>query len=177
MVHQPELSNAQRAAIFRLQADTAFKGGDPDRSLICVEQALEILGKPEDSDAEAEGARIFARMGWSYFIQSRLEQAEQAAHQSLQYAKHAGDRNAQAAAENLLGGINWRQRDLDQALKHTRLAMAFWQEIGYSWGVAVTLSNLGILEILTGQWRDASESINKKPENARGNGRRGGGCG
>ncbi len=161
MVTQPELSPAQRAAIIRLQADTAFKRGDPESALLYANRALDTLGQPQDADAEAEAARIFARMGWSHFIQSNLELAERTVLQSLEYSEHAGDRNTQAAAENLLGGIYWRQRDLDQALKYTGLAMDFWQEIGYSWGVAVTLSNLGILEVLTGRWADANELITK----------------
>ena len=161
LVRQPVLSAAQQASIFRLQADTAFKGGEPERVLEFVDRALEILGQPDDPDSEAEAARIYARLGWSHFIQSNLEQAEQAALQSLLHARQASDRNVQAAAENLLGGIHWRKRELAQALNHTRLAMAFWQAIGYSWGVAVTQSNLGILEVLSGRWNDAFESITK----------------
>lgn len=159
MAQDPELTVAQRAAIFRLLADTAFKKGDPDGTLVYLDRALEIIGEPSDAEAEAEAARIFARMGWSYFIQAGLDRAEQAVQMSLQYARHAGERNAQAAAENLLGGIYWRQRNLAQALYHTRLALDFWNEIGYSWGVAVTLSNLGILEIIAGRWSDAFLSI------------------
>ena len=53
-------------------------------------------------------------------------------------------------AENYLGGICLRQGDLPQAVVHTRQALSYWEQVGYSWGVANTLNNLGILEVTGG---------------------------
>ena len=161
LVQHRDLTSAQCASIYRLQADTYFKMGDPDNALLCLAKAIKVLGEPGDDESASEAAHIFTRMGWSYFIQSSLDNAQHAVEQGVSYASRAGDRNSLAAAENLLGGIFWRQRNLEQALDHTRQAMAFWQEIGYSWGVAVTLNNLGILEIISGAWAQAFETINE----------------
>jgi tetratricopeptide (TPR) repeat protein len=90
-----------------------------------------------------------------------LDQASQAVLAAESYARSANDLNALAAAENLLGGINFRQGKVDQAVSHTRQAMAFWQAIGYSWGVAVTLSNLGVLEVAGGNWQAAYDAMHE----------------
>ena len=39
--------------------------------------------------------------------------------------------------------------------------MSYWQEIGYGWGVAAALSNLGILESVSGNWVAAFNSIKR----------------
>jgi tetratricopeptide (TPR) repeat protein len=94
-------------------------------------------------------------LAWVHFLQGRFEQALEACEQSLARARDAGALSELAAAENLLGGIYWRQGDLASALHHTRRAMVLREQMGYTWGVASILGNLGILTYQAGTWNKA----------------------
>ncbi len=155
------LSPAQRAGIYRRMGDTAHKKGDQEQAIIYLDQALEVIGEPDDNPSRVEAALIHARLGWSYFVQSDFEFAESAVMKSMYYAGLAKNLTTLAMAENYLGGILFRKGDLEQAMQHTRTAMSYWQEIGYSWGVAAALSNLGILESVSGSWQAAYNSIKR----------------
>jgi predicted ATPase/class 3 adenylate cyclase len=155
------LTPAQRAGIYRRMGDTAHKKGDQDQAIIYLNQALEVIGEPDDTQSRVEAALIYARLGWCHFVQSEFESAKEAIMKSMLYAGIAKNLTTLAMAENYLGGILFRQGDLEQAMQHTRTAMAYWQEIGYSWGVAAALSNLGILESVSGNWQAAYNSIKR----------------
>ncbi len=164
LVQSTLLTSAKRAAIFRSMGDTAHKKGDQEQAITYLNQALEVLGKPEDTPAQVEAALIYARLGWCYFMKADFEPAKEAINQSMVYAGQAGNMTTLAMAENYLGGIFYRQGDLQQAMQHTRTAMNYWQDIGYSWGVAAALSNLGILEHASGNWQAAYNSIKRSLE-------------
>ncbi len=158
------LSPAQRAGIYRRMGDTAHKKGDQEQAVDYLKLALDVLGEPDDNQSRVESALIYARLGWCHFIQSDFEPAKEAVMKSMHYAGIAKNLTTLAMAENYLGGILFRQGDLEQAMQHTRTAMAYWQEIGYSWGVAAALSNLGILESVSGAWQAAYNSIKRSLE-------------
>jgi tetratricopeptide (TPR) repeat protein len=155
------LSPAQRSGIYRRMGDTAHKKGDQEQAIVYLEQALELIGEPDDTQSRVEAALIYARLGWCHFMQSDFEPAKEAVMKSMHFAGMAKNLTTLAMAENYLGGILFRQGDLEQAMQHTRTAMAYWQEIGYSWGVAAALSNLGILESVSGNWQAAYNSIKR----------------
>jgi predicted ATPase/class 3 adenylate cyclase len=155
------LSPAQRAGIYRRMGDTAHKKGDQEQAIIYLQQALDVIGEPDDTPSRIEAALIYARLGWCHFVQSDFESAQEAVMKSMHYAGIAKNLTTLAMAENYLGGILFRQGDLEQAMQHTRTAMTYWQEIGYSWGVAAALSNLGILESVYGNWQAAYNSIKR----------------
>jgi predicted ATPase/class 3 adenylate cyclase len=155
------LSPDKRAGIYRRMGDTAHKKGDQEQAILYLEQALEVIGEPCDNPSRVEAALIYARLGWCHFMKSDFEPAIEAVKKSMVYAGQAKSVTTLAMTENYLGGILYRQGDLLQAMQHTRTAMAYWQEIGYSWGVAAALSNLGILENASGNWQAAYNSIKR----------------
>jgi tetratricopeptide (TPR) repeat protein len=73
----------------------------------------------------------------------------------LTYARSVDSLSELASAENLLGGIYYRQCEWKAALHHTTRAMILREQMGYSWGVASTLGNLGILAVSAGHWSKA----------------------
>lgn len=152
LIESPQLTSAQRAGIFRRMGDTAHKMGDQEQAIIYLNQALEVLGEPDSQGSLVEAARIYARLGWCLYMLSNLEPAKDAENKSMFYAAQVNNVATMAMAENHLGGISYRQGDIQQAMKHTRTAMDHWEEIGYSWGVAAGVGNLGILESVSGNW-------------------------
>jgi predicted ATPase/class 3 adenylate cyclase/Tfp pilus assembly protein PilF len=164
LLHSASLSPAQRAGIFRRMGDTAHKKGDQDQAILFLQQALEVLDVPEDIPSHTEAALIYARLGWCLFMLSDLDNAKDSVMKSRYHAGQANNITTLAMTENHLGGILFRQGDFQQAMQHTRTAMSYWREIGYSWGVAAALSNLGILEIAAGNWQAAFNSIKRSLE-------------
>ena len=161
LINKSQLSNAQQAELYRLLGESMQRKGDQETALRYLRQAWEILGTPSDSQAEIEAARIQARLGWSNFLNGYTEKAENDCRQALVWANRAGNPNSLALVENLLGGIYYRQGDFSQASQHTRQAMKNWEEIGYTWGVATSLGNLGILEASAGNWDEAQTYLQK----------------
>jgi predicted ATPase/class 3 adenylate cyclase len=161
VISKSMLSNAQQAELYRLLGEAMQRKGDQEAALRYLTQALEVLGAPSDTQSEVEAARIQARLGWSNFLSGYTDKAEKACRDALVWASRAGNPNALATVENLLGGIYYRQGDFSQASVHTRQAMLNWEEIGYTWGVATSLGNLGILEASAGNWEEAQANLQK----------------
>ena len=82
-------------------------------------------------------------------------EAQEACETSLEMARSAGAVADLATAENLMGGIYYRQSEWIPALHHTTRAMVLREQMGYTWGVASTLGNLGILAVSAGHWNKA----------------------
>jgi predicted ATPase/class 3 adenylate cyclase len=154
-----QITPAKSASLYRCIGDTLRKKGDFNEAIRALMTALEILGDPVEAEAAEEAAQVHVSMGWSYFMQACWEEAKVSVNKAIDYALQSRAINAMAMAENLMGGIYYRQGDLSSAIKHTRQAMAHWQEIGYTWGVAATMSNLGILEVSSGNWSTSYEAF------------------
>jgi predicted ATPase/class 3 adenylate cyclase len=149
------LTDDHLAGLYRRLGDTARKQGEMDTARDQYHRALSTLGEPATPQAQTEAARGLTGVAWTYFLQGRLAEAEQACETSLEMARSAGALADLATAENLMGGIYYRQSDWIPALNHTTRAMVLREQMGYTWGVASTLGNLGILAVSAGHWKKA----------------------
>ena len=145
----------RRANIYRRLGETAQKQGDFATAQNYFDLAQAALGQPNSLDQMVEAARILIRLAWIAFAQGHFDQAQQMCHESLAHAQGADSLNELAAAENLLGGIYYHLGEWREALQHTTRAMVLHEQMGYTWGVAVSLSNLGILAFVAGHWPKA----------------------
>jgi tetratricopeptide (TPR) repeat protein len=150
------LTPDQHAALNRILADTYYRKGDLEQAIYYQKKALSFVSQSKIPAEVAEAARIYARLGWSYFRKANFDEAQNAVIRAEELAAETNNLSALAAAENLLGGINWSLGFTDKAMQHTRLAMLHFQEIGYSWGEAMVLNNLAILEANSGNWNEAA---------------------
>jgi predicted ATPase/class 3 adenylate cyclase len=156
---QNELSLTQQAGLYRRYGETLLKKGEPEGAISYFQQAMACLGDIEGAGEAVytEAALTLERMGWSHFTQANLDKARQIGLQSQAYARQAINPRAIAKAENLLGGVSYRQGETSQAMHHTQMALQQWERMGYSSGVAGALNNLGILEVAAGNWSNALE--------------------
>jgi predicted ATPase/class 3 adenylate cyclase/Tfp pilus assembly protein PilF len=152
LVESGELADDLRPPLMRRLGETAQKQGDLDTACSYFHRALALVGVPADLSEHTEVARILTGLAWAQFLQGHFDAARKSCEASLRHAEQAGALSEQAAAENLLGGICYRMSDLSAAGQHTRRAMVLREKMGYGWGVAATLSNLGILAIAAGDW-------------------------
>jgi predicted ATPase/class 3 adenylate cyclase len=159
---QTVLSSVQKAGLFRRMGEAMQKKGDQDAAIMNLNEGLAILDSSgERPDKKHEMARLLTRLGWSFSHRGELEQAQQAALAALRAAVHGGGNNVIAMAENLLGGICYRQGELEQAIEHTQRAKDTWEVMGYSWGVAAAVGNIGILEVANGNLDAAALSFQR----------------
>jgi tetratricopeptide (TPR) repeat protein len=146
---------AMEAGLHRRLGETVLKQGDLEAAFEHFATALTVAARADGSDSKIEAARALTGLAWVHFFKGRLDQARGACEASMLYARGAGVLGDLASAENLLGGVYYRQNQWEAASQHTTRAMVLREQVGYTWGVASTLNNLGILSVSAGQWRKA----------------------
>jgi tetratricopeptide (TPR) repeat protein len=150
------LSTDLRAGLNRRLGETALKRGDLEDARQYFTIALNFLGEIKDNRGRAETARSLNGLAWTYFMQGQPDLAKRTVEEGMGHARKASALSELAAAENLLGGIFYRQNDWKSAAHHTTRAMVLREQMGYTWGVASTLNNLGILSVSAGEWSKAA---------------------
>lgn len=156
-----DLSPIQRAGLYQRLGETAQKQGKFVASGEYYQKALSILDDPGDEDGQVEVARILTGAAWTHFLQGELQRAKEEAGTAVEHARAARNRTEVARAENVLGGIYYRLGEWMPAMHHTMRAMVLRELMGYSWGVAASLGNLGILATSAGDWPKAEEFFQK----------------
>ncbi|MCP4542219.1 MAG: tetratricopeptide repeat protein [Chloroflexi bacterium] len=149
------LSEDLQASLYRRLGNTARRQGEMEAARGYFDSALAILNQFTDRQSQTEVARSLTGVAWTHFLQGHFDQARQACEASSEVARSAGTVAELASAENLLGGIHYRQSEWIPALHHTTRAMVLREQVGYTWGVASTLGNLGVLAVLAGHWNKA----------------------
>ncbi|MGC9349349.1 MAG: ATP-binding protein [Anaerolineae bacterium] len=149
------LGATPRAGLYRRLGETARKQGGYADALRYYNAATLILKDTEVQEGLVELARTHLGIAWVHFHQGAPAKALEAVGACLEGAEAADAIAELAAAENLLGGIHYRQSKWHAAERHTRRAMVLREQMGYTWGVAGTLSNLGVLAVLEGDWHKA----------------------
>ena len=156
LIQCSDISPLLQAGLYRRMGETARRQGAPELAYDYYRQALVRLEEPEDVPGQLEAARTLLGLAWTHFYRGQLEKARETSELSHHYAELAQGLNELAAAENLLGGIYFQMGETAQAMEHTAKALAWREEMGYSWGVAATLSNLGVLAMADGDWKQAA---------------------
>lgn len=154
VTQHPEFAD-RRARLYRRLGEVGQKQGDYEQAKRHFSQALALLDGADELERRVELARALVGVAWLHFDQGQFDQARQACEDSLEHARAADSLNELASAENLLGGIYYRLGEWRDALQHTTRALVLREQMGYSWGVAATLSNLGILATVAGHWHKA----------------------
>ena len=152
LLEQPDLNLTaeMRAAALRHQAIAHRTMGEFPLALQRFQEALDIL-KPELEDAPPESIReerwqIELGVAQTYFEMRQNRRARQNGEQLLEELdprQHAG---LTASVLTLLGGIAYRQGDLETAADKVRQSLAINQQVGNRSGAASDYANLGVLE-------------------------------
>ncbi|GAB4481116.1 MAG: hypothetical protein Kow00124_28530 [Anaerolineae bacterium] len=158
------LGAVHRGALYRGLGDTALKQSEYEAALAYFAQALDLLAEVDSNEGQAEAARAYLGIAWTHFRQGQLQLAEEACAKGMECARRAEALNELASIENVLGGIFYRQDELNKALHHTTRAMVLREQAGYTWGVASSLNNLGILAVSAGQWSKAASFFQRSLE-------------
>ncbi|MGD2176738.1 MAG: tetratricopeptide repeat protein, partial [Anaerolineae bacterium] len=155
LLESEELSNTRRASLYRRLGETANKQGRLDAAEGHFSTALALLERPTDGAVQVEAARALTGRAWVHFLKGQLGEAERACTTAQRHAQDTDATIELAAAENLLGGIYYRQGQWTSALHHTMRAMTLREQMGYTWGAASSMGNLGVLAVSAGHWSRA----------------------
>jgi predicted ATPase len=147
-----EISDLDTASLHRRLGETGRKQGTLDVAEDHFRTALALLGEPADDATQIEAARTLTGMAWVNFLRGQFQEARRACEAAQAYAEQTDAVIELAAAENILGGIHYRQGEWTPALHHTMRAMTLREQMGYTWGAASSMGNLGVLAVSAGHW-------------------------
>jgi predicted ATPase/class 3 adenylate cyclase/uncharacterized protein HemY len=147
-----ELSDMDTASLHRRLGETGRKQGTLDIAEDHFQTAMALLGEPADHATRMEAARILTGAAWVDFLRGQFQEARRACEAAQDHAEQTDAVIELAAAENILGGIYYRQGEWTPALHHTMRAMTLREQMGYTWGAASSMGNLGVLAVAAGHW-------------------------
>jgi predicted ATPase/class 3 adenylate cyclase len=164
LVKTGKLSDVDAAGLHRRLAETGRKQGALDVAERHFRTALALLGEPGDDAARVEAARVLTGAAWIHFLRGQFEEAHRVCEAARDHAHQTDAVIELAAAENLLGGICYREGEWTPALHHTMRAMTLREQMGYAWGAASSMSNLGVLAVSAGHWDRARSFFERSLE-------------
>jgi class 3 adenylate cyclase/tetratricopeptide (TPR) repeat protein len=143
---------------FRQLADVEQREGAYGEALAHLEVGLQVLGEAGPDEQPKLWCSLLERMAWIHFRQGQLKDAVTLAVAAAEGLNrhHLDDPVLLAALFNTLGGVYWQKGELDQATTFVEQSLQLYQSIGYFWGTATALGNLGILHDIQGRWPQAA---------------------
>jgi predicted ATPase/class 3 adenylate cyclase/Tfp pilus assembly protein PilF len=155
LVETGQVSDTHRAGFYRRLGITAQKQSELDNARDYLTTALRFLDPPTDREERTEAARILIALAWNHSLQGHPDEALSTGKAALEHAQRVGNLSVLARAESVLGSIYYRLGEWRSANHHSMRAMVLRDQMGYTWGVGATLSNLGVLAFSAGHWQKA----------------------
>ncbi|GAB4424170.1 MAG: adenylate/guanylate cyclase domain-containing protein [Anaerolineae bacterium] len=135
-------------------ADVKQRAGNYDEAVNYLNSGLQLMGESGQTKEPAVWSLLMDRLAWVRFRQGQLEEADALANAAANTITSANlDNPIQLATIfNTLGGVAWKQGNLQQAITHVERSLELYGSVGYLWGRGVTLANLGVLNYGLGNW-------------------------
>lgn len=128
----------------------------------------EIVGAGADHAADLEHTRILSDIGFVYFREGNLEQAQHYLEQALTRVKPLQVYDEQARILNRLGGVAWQRADVTMAQSYVEQALSAAEQSGNLVDQINMLNNLGLIMETQGLLSDALYSYQRAIELNRG---------
>ena len=158
-----EASQEPRLVIEALRelADIRSREGNLDQAVELLARGLELLGQVGRESDPISWRRLADRLAWVYFRQGKLEEAHNLADLALLDVKswESDDPIILASLHNTIGGIYYTRSRHLEAIEHVERSLAIYQDLGYQWGMAISLTNLGVLNYAIGKWQVCIENL------------------
>ena len=144
-------------------ADIRTREGNLDRAVELLSEALEKLGEDARLENPIAWRRLADRLAWVYFRQGKLDEAHNLADLALMHLKtwEADDPITLASLYNTIGGIYWTRSRHVEAIDSVENSLSIYKDLGYQWGMSVSLTNLGVLNYSIGKWLTCVEYLER----------------
>jgi class 3 adenylate cyclase/tetratricopeptide (TPR) repeat protein len=145
--------------VLRLLADIREREGNYEASLAYLEAGLQVLGSEAPRVHPDLWRSLIDRMAWVRFRQGRLDEAYVLASSAIS-TKHLTDSSDPLKLASLLttmASVSWQRGDLHLATSFAKRSLKLYENVGYTWGIAKTLNNLGIFADIGGDWAKAAD--------------------
>ncbi len=138
-------------------ADVKQREGHYDEAVDYLNSGLQLLGEDGEQEYPVVWSSLMDRLAWIRFRQGQLEEAGKLANAAVAAitANNLDDPIQLATIFNTLGGVSWKQGNLEQAISHVEQSLQLYGGVGYLWGRSVAYANLGVLNYGLGNWMKA----------------------
>lgn len=142
-------------------ADIRAREGDLDFAVQLLKQGKELLGDSGREVFPILWRRVVDRLAWVYFRQRNLDEAYNLVDLALldTPATETEDPITMASLYNTMGGIYWTRSRFADAIESVEHSLEIYKNLHYHWGMANSLSNLGVLHHSTEKWVQAVEYL------------------
>lgn len=102
---------------------------------------------------------LIERMAWIQFRLGEIDEGARLARQAIQELESDSEPQpfTLASLYNTLGGVEWQQGNLADALVYVEGSLKLYEPVGFSWGISVACANLGVLNWTLGRWATGTE--------------------
>ncbi|MFP5246061.1 MAG: tetratricopeptide repeat protein, partial [Thermoanaerobaculia bacterium] len=150
--------------LLRELADVEAREGKLEDAFRHLEEALLAVAAFDDPETQALRFAIQERLAWVRFRQGHLDDALKRADEVLKVLEEEPDKAdpaTLASLYNTLGGVLWSYGKLENATFYVRNSLTLYHKIGYLFGKANALANLGVLYHALGKWPEAVEHFER----------------
>jgi predicted ATPase len=146
LLKEPSHDTRSRAKAFYGLGMLVFLQGDFE---LAIEKLEESVALWKDLDQRRLGAALIV-LGMAASSLGRFPLARECEEKSIEIFDALHDKWWRALARNDLGNVYRAQGDLEQSLALYQASRKLWEEMQDDWGLPLTLSNLGFLEMQKG---------------------------
>jgi predicted ATPase/class 3 adenylate cyclase len=142
-------------------ADIRAREGNLDYAVQLLQQGKDLLGESGRKTVPILWRHVVDRLAWVYFRQRNLDEAYNLVDLALldTPTSETEDPITIASLFNTMGGIYWTRSRFAEAIECVEHSLEVFKNLHYHWGMANSLSNLGILHYSTEKWAQAVEYL------------------
>ena len=142
-------------------ADIRAREGDLDYAVQLLKRGMDLLSDTGRKVYPIIWTRLADRLAWVYFRQRNLDEAYNLVDLALldTAAWETEDPITMASLYNTIGGIYWTRSRFADAIESVEHSLEIYRNLHYHWGMANSLSNLGILHYSTEKWTQAVDYL------------------
>ncbi len=144
-------------------ADVRQRQGAFHEAMNFLETCLDHLGESTPAEIPELRQSVMDRIAWIHFRRGELLNAIASANEAIEDmdTDQAKDLDTLANLYNTLGGIYFRQGELEKAISQTELSLKWFNKLSNLRGMGVAYTNLGVLQDTNGNWPKANEYYEK----------------
>jgi len=151
----------QRAEYSRLIGLVWQRKGDTEQARHWLETALDEIAQSHAQVSRIVRGRVYTDMALFHMYKEDYTHAERWGREAVAVLEQTEELSDLAKALNALGGAHYFQNRWHDASQQVERALNIQRQIGDRMGIALSLSNLGVLYTVSGRWDQALHAFDQ----------------